>query len=354
MTTPANIFAFFDSPTQQNLESNQRGQLSAGQQAALKRGIRQQWGRVALWIPVLLILCGGFGLLFWALLTSDSLGPSMIGLVLASGGVLAFVFLVVAAFIFPNLSLVFAGREIEEGRIESASGNVEWTGSKYKIVSDSHPLKTVRGTISMPPPGTYRFYFLPSSGLVVLAEALEDISAVQSTNLMLEALSSANRFNPEDIDVNRQGSLSGGQALRLTGFALIQGIVFLLCAGIGVWFYFNQPTGNDRVWFTVFMILLGFFALGAVWNILRTGLDLITQSVANVEGVVIRTEHRTRNGRYYTYQIKNLKFRVPRNAFRALVDGWEYRVYYSSRSKRLLAIEPIRQNKFSASDDMTR
>jgi len=353
MTTPANNFAFFDNPTQQNLVSNQRGQLTPQQQAALKRGIREQWGRVALWIFVLLILCGVSGLLIWALV-SDGLGSSLMGTALAAGGVFAIVFLVVAAFIFPNMSLVFASREIEEGRVESATGKIEWTGNKYKIVSDSHTLRIVRGNISMPPPGTYRFYFLPNSGLVILAEALGDLSATQSKDLLLEVLSRANRFNPEDIDVNRQGSLTGGQTLRLTSFAIVQGIVFLLCAGVGIWFYFNQPTGDDRTWFIFLMVILVFLAAGAVWNILRTVLDLLTQSVTQVEGIVVRHEHRTRNGRYYTYQIKYLKFRVSRAAFRALVDGWEYRVYYSSRSKRLLAIEPIRQNTFSASDDMVR
>ena len=76
--------------------------------------------------------------------------------------------------------------------------------------------------------------------------------------------------------------------------------------------------------------------------------------MAHEDGFVTRQEHRTRNGRYYTYQIKKLKFRVSRKAFHALVDGWQYRVYYSSRSKRLLAIEPQDSGQPMIAEDITR
>jgi len=354
MMTTTNLYALFDNPTQQNLESNQRGRLTEEQQSALKRGVRQQWWRVVLWLFVLIVLCGVFGLFFWALV-GDGLGPSLLVPVLTSAGVIAIALLVLAVFLFPDLSLVFAGGDIDGGQVETVSGKVEWTGRHYQVVSESRSLRTVRGNISLPPPGEYRFYCLPNSGLVILAEALKGGSADQSQNLLLEALSKAHRFTTDDLAVNRQGTLSGGQSLRLIGFAIGQGVVFLLSAGFGIWMYFNVPMdGEDRIWMIVFGIVLVIFALGAVWNTFKTFLDLITRSVAHEEGFVIRTEHRTRNGRYYTYQIKRLRFRVSRNAFHALVDGWEYRVHYSARSKRLLAIEPIGSGPRMVSEDIVR
>lgn len=350
MTTSTSLFAFFDRPSQQSLESNQRGRLTAEQQSALKRGVRQQWWRVVLWAFVLLVLCGALGLFFYALVI-NGIGPALLGPVLTSAFVIAIAFLVLGIFLFPDLSLVFAGGDINAGQVESVSGKIEWTGRRYCVVSESRTLRTARGNISMPPPGAYRFYCLPNSGLVVQAEALGDASAKQSQDLLLDALSRANRFTVDDIGLNRQGTLSGSQALRLSGYVIAQGILFLSCVGFGVWLYFNLPTGEGQIWAIVFEIIM---ALGAAWGILRTALDLLTRSVTNVEGPVIRREHRTRNSRYYTYQIKNLKFRVSRNAFHALVDGWEYRVYYSSRSKRLLAVEPLRQNQVMSLDDITR
>jgi len=352
MMPQTNFYAFFDRPTQQNLDTNKSGRLTPDQQAALKKGVRQQWGRVVLWLFVLFVLCGAFGLFFYAMI--GGIGPSLLGPVLTSAFVISIALLVLGAFLFPDLSLIMAGSDIAAGQVDSVSGKIEWTGRKYKVVSDSHTLRTVRGNISMPPPGAYRFYCLPNSGLVIQAEALGEASARQSQDLLLEALSRAIGFSPDDLSVNRQQGLSGGQTLRLIGFAILQGVVFLLCVGFGTWLGFNLPTGEDLIWALVFVVLMVILALSAVWNILKVGLDLISRGVTNVDGFVVRHEHRTRNGRYYTYQIKNLKFRVSRNAFNALVSGWEYRVYYSTRSKRLLAIEPLRQNQIVYSEDMTR
>jgi len=354
MMTPTNLFAFFDRPTQQNLESNQRGRLTPEQQSALKQGVRQQWWRVVLWAFVLIVLCAVFGLFFWALATED-LGPALLGPVLTTAGVFAIGLIVLAAFLFPDLSLVFAGGDLEAGQVEAIPGKVEWTGRRYQVVAESRSIRTVRGNISLPPPGAYRFYCLPNSGLVIQAEAMENVSAEQSQSLLLEALSKVHRFTPDELGTNRQGSLSGAQALRLISYAIVQGVVLIFSAGMGVWMYFNLPIGReDQLWAIVFGIFLAALALGSVWNIIKALLDLLTQSVAHEEGFVSRHEHRTRNGRYYTYQIKKLKFRVSRSAFHALVDGWEYRVFYSSRSKRLLAIEPLRARELVIPDDLTR
>jgi drug/metabolite transporter (DMT)-like permease len=111
MMTPTNLFAFFDRPTQQNLESNQRGRLTPEQQSALKQGVRQQWWRVVLWAFVLLVLCTVFGLFFWAL-ASEDLGPALLGPVLTTAGVFAIGLIVLAALLFPDLSLVFAGGDV--------------------------------------------------------------------------------------------------------------------------------------------------------------------------------------------------------------------------------------------------
>lgn len=320
--TSTNLYTFFGSPTQKNLESNQRGRLTDEQQFVLKKMVRQQLWGIVRWVVVLMILCGAFGFFFWAMV-SDGLGPSLVGPVVAAVSAIAIVLLVMAVVLFPDLSFIFARDDIDMGQVETVLGKVEWTGRRYKIVSESRNLRTVRGNVSMPPPGEYRFYCLPNSGLVIQAEALmRSETAGQGQNLLLDALSKAHRFTTDDLALNRQGTLSGSQSLRLIGFVAVQGIMFLLFTGFGVWMYFNLPTsGEDQTWAIVFGVILMLLALGVVWKIFQTFFDLITRSVAHEEGYVIRTEHRTRNGRYYTYTIKKLKFRVSRNAFNALVDS---------------------------------
>ena len=103
MMTSTNLYSLFGNATQQNLESNQSGRLTDEQKSALKRGVRQQWWRIALWIIVLVVLCGAFGLLAFALYSSGSLGPSLLGPALGAAFVVAVAFLVLGVFLFPDL-----------------------------------------------------------------------------------------------------------------------------------------------------------------------------------------------------------------------------------------------------------
>ena len=98
MMTPTNFYAIFDKPSQQNLESNQRGRLTAEQQSALKRDVRRQWWRVVLWAFVLIVLCAVFAVFIWALVSED-LGPSLLGPVLTTAFVFVIGLIVLAAFI---------------------------------------------------------------------------------------------------------------------------------------------------------------------------------------------------------------------------------------------------------------
>ena len=358
MMPQTNFYAFFDRPTQQNLDSNKTGRLTPDQQTALKKGVRQQWWRVVLWVFVLLVLCGAFSLFFYALISGGDLESSQQGPALGAAFAISIALLVLGAFLFPDLRLVLASGDIEAGQVDSVSGKIVWTRRRYQVVSDSRTLRTVRGNVSMPPPGAYRFYCLPNSGLVIQAELVESASSGNSNDLLLDALSQAHRFSIDDLAENRRGFLTGGQTLRLIGYIIGQGVLFLAVAAFAAGLYFSMTTSStnseDLVWISVFGIMVLIFGLGAVWNVLKALIDLFTRTVSNEEGFVMRREHRTRNGRYYTYQIKSLKFRVSRTAFQALVDGWEYRVYYSPRSKRLLAIEPLRQAQMIISEDMTR
>jgi len=337
--TETKYYALFDIPTPQNFEANQRGRLTPGQQTALEQAAKKQRSQVAIWVLTFSILFVLFGLLFWAI-ARDS-GTSLLQYVILSGGAIAVGLGIFAFFLFPDISLLLAGEDLQNGGVEAALGKVAWTGRRYRLSSDSRELKTLRSGVTVPPPGEYRFYCLSHSGLVIMAEALGSDFARPSKDLLLDALVRANHFSMADLDVNRQGSLSGLQVLKLMAYAGWQAIMFLASALAGYLVLRDLPSGEDQLWAGLSGALVVILALIAAWNILGAVWDILTGKATHTEGIVTRHEHRTRNSRSYSYQINQHKFKVSHIAYNALIDGREYRVYFAPRSKRLLGIEPF-------------
>ena len=237
--------------------------------------------------------------------------------------------------------MLFSGDDIKNGQVEFVMGKIVWMGRRYKVISNTHKLQSLRFGGALPPSGDYRFYFLPGSGLVVMAEELGTISASQPKDLLLDALARAIRFSMEDLEANRMGSLSSRQENWLFGNAFLIGALFLLCGVIillAVRFIWRDE---------LFYMFIGIGAVGLVamfvvgWNIARVVLDMWDGKVNQVEGQVFRHTYRSRNSRYFFYKIDNLKFNVSQSAYNALIEGMDYRVYFTPRSKRLMAIEPI-------------
>ena len=73
--------------------------------------------------------------------------------------------------------------------------------------------------------------------------------------------------------------------------------------------------------------------------------DIWGGKVEYADGHVTRHIRRARNSRYYIYQLGDMKFNVSKAAYNALIEGREYRVYFTPRAKRLVAIEPVGGNE---------
>lgn len=82
-----------------------------------------------------------------------------------------------------------------------------------------------------------------------------------------------------------------------------------------------------------------FFRLG--WGSVKVVWDIWNGKIEYMDGQVTRQVRRGRNARYYIYQLGDIKFNVSKAAYNALIEGREYRVYFTPRAKRLVAIEPI-------------
>ena len=213
-------------------------------------------------------------------------------------------------------------------------------GRCYKFVSDSRKLQSIRNGRVLPP-GDYRFYCLPRSGLVVMAEELGSMSTSQPKDLLLEALARANHFSMDDLSVNRQGSLSGSQETRLLGYASLLGVFFLVFISLILFaFQSRMAEGNLLIYvFLAVMLAVMFLRLG--WGSVKVILDIWGGEVTYMDGQVTKYIRHGRNTRYYLYQLGTTKFRVSKSAYNALIEGREYRVYFAPRSKRFVAIEPL-------------
>jgi len=236
--------------------------------------------------------------------------------------------------------IIVSRDEIENGHVEPIIGRVMWTGRRYKFVSDTRKLQSMRNGRVLPP-GDYRFYCLSDSGLVITAEELVVMSTGQPNDLLLDALARAHHFSRDDLQANRDGSLSSRQEVRLFGLMLFW--VALLAAFILISFLAVQSQVADEnmfVYFSLILIALIMF-LRISWRGVGLLWDIWGGKVSRMDGQVTRHIRHARNTRYYTYQLNEIKFNVSLPAYNALIEGKKYRVYFTPRAKHLVAIEPI-------------
>lgn len=333
------FYALFDRPTPQNLEANRRGRLTLEQQSALERAAKGQRSLIMFWIVMILAIVSFMGFFLWQVAGMEGLLsiPSIMTFGLVALGAVVLVWFLPGG----DALFVLSHDEIEDGLVESVTGSVAWMGSRYRMVSDARKLKSMRSGRALPPPGDYRFYCLPDSGLVVMAEELGLISASQPEDLLLDALARANHFSMEDLQTNREGSLSSRQELLLLGYASLLG-TFILISVLGVVLAIQGQILEGAPTTLVLIGAIGLILLlRVIWSVIRIIGDLWEERVNHTDGQVTRHVHHARNSRYYTYQLNGFKFRVSLSAYNALIEGKNYRVYFAPRTKRLMAIEPL-------------
>lgn len=233
------------------------------------------------------------------------------------------------------------GRSVRMGQgqlaFEKGAYNVQAAGRTLLLPASSN-------ACGLKPGATYRFYYLEESGFVLSAEELFPASTAQAQNAMLEILASANKFNMEELDLNRNGEMSNAQRMRALPnmfFGLLFGLFPL---GIG-FMIFKDNDGQNLASLIFPLVILLIFALFAGLMFFNGLLDLLSQTPLVMEGVGHKEKRtsrgkRSRNTTYY-YVIDGAYFQVNQGAYQALVDGERYRVYALPRSKRLLTIEPL-------------
>lgn len=337
--TEKNHFALFGELSVQNLEANQRWRLTPEQKSALKTAMKDQRTTVLFGVGIVLALIGFFSFFICQVAGVDGLLSSasliIVGLILLG------VIILILSRPGGDPFLMVPRDDIENGQVESVVGKVLWTGRRYKFVSDSRKLKSTRFGRALPPPGDYRFYCLPRSGLVVIAEELWWKSTGQPKDLLLKALARANHFSMQDLVSIREGTLRWRQEFWLFKDVLFVALLLAVFISICLLAVRSQVAGK-------YVFLYLFLALPAAVTLLQftqRSINLIRDiwdgKVAHMDGQVTRHAHRARYAYYYLYQLNDIKFDVSMSAYNALIEGRQYRVYFTPRAKHLVAIEPI-------------
>ena len=179
------------------------------------------------------------------------------------------------------------------------------------------------------------------SGLVVAAEELGLFPAGQANDLLLDVLARTNHFSMEDLQINRDGSLRGHQEVRLLGFVFFW--VVLLFAFIFISFLAlqNQLAGENKLVYILLILVAEYVFIRIGWRSMGVLRDIWDGKVESAHGHVTRHIRRARNSHYYIYKLGDFKFNVSMSAYNALIEDKEYLVYFTPRTKRLVAIEPL-------------
>ena len=315
---------------------NRRGEMTPGQCEGAASHLKTAYGSG-------LILAGVFGAIFLIILVVGVGTPSSqfdTGSVVLFGGLTA---ICLFALGWQWLRLARALGEVKAGRVEQAIGEVVWDHGNYRAAIAGRKLDLAGQNLGA---GTYEFYYLPGSGRVVAAELLAAETPDQARALLLHALAVTNGFNVDWLPDFRQGRLGAGREGRLRRTWSSTGWTLLAAIGVLSVFVFLVNVNPDNGLINALAIgdiFLAFAVLIGVVTAIRPTLDLLAGRVESAEGTVQKVVHET-HGRYastfYYYQIDKRLWSVSPQAYRAIVEGESYRIYYLPHDKSLAGIEP--------------
>jgi hypothetical protein len=316
--------------------ANRGGRMTAEQETR----IRAEGPSAVLLMGVFMMLLG-FTLCAWASGLRGLVDKRPDSGLLLPGGFFALVLFFISARIWRRFRLL---QDVQAGQLERASGRVVWRAGAYRAEVPGHMLNLTGWNLA---PGTYDFSFLPRSRRLVAVELAAADTPAQAQDELLHALAIANHFNIDDLLAYREGRLGRAGPRHLprfwstAGWFLLSAVLVLLVFV----FYVNIDGIVTFVAKVIFVIgiVLGIGALASALVALNPTLDVLGGRVASAKGVVRKTLRQT-TGRdattYYYYTLGNQTWSVSPEAYRALIEGPQYRVNYLPRSKLLVGIEP--------------
>jgi hypothetical protein len=315
-----------------SIDANRSGHFTSWQHQHLKEGSE-------LWFWVLSAM---FAALFSFLLVAPVVAgvldsPSYFRWEGLSGVLLVLALPVLLVLTRGLLSFLCLRRDLAQGAIMQADGQVTFLARHGSVAQAAgEPLSGIDdGKAVGLVPGMYRFWYLPRSRRVLSAEQQTLFEPGASRADLQAALARANGFRLEDLERNRLGWISTRQrtvlvrqmlGLLVSTVAVVSGAVWQLPLLIQ-----SSPWGY---------LLLAAVLAGLIFPARRRWLEVREGRVAALEGEV-QPEEVDWDGVSYAYVLDQQRFRVDSVAYRVLIPGRRYRLYYLPRGKQLVSIEPL-------------
>lgn len=285
----------------------------------------------------------------------------IVGLVIAVGIALALVW-VVPRMVTSVRTLWLLRRDLAAGQVSQADGRVLWTGRMYEPEATGlgAPRRLRFALVNrsvLLPPGSYRFYHLPASGMVLSAEALVGGAGETLPPLarlgnepaapadLRSVLAAVHGHSTLAFERNRLGQLDPAQAARLRRPAIREGVIGAACIGLPWLLVFAFDLHAAIIYLICGLLnLIGAWCLHGAWQYLadaRAGrVDMeegeVTTPLASQSSRGLREENFE-----ICYVVNGRRFKVSPQAYWALVEGLRYRVYFTPRTATLVGIEPI-------------
>lgn len=331
-----------DLQNQAEFQANQRGEITSDQNARLMASVGFQGGCVVL-LASFIAFQFLFGMVFFVTISWGEIALVISLVVLLA--VFALIFRLGAWPLWQRWSAL--KRDRENRAIRMGQGQLAYEKGKYIAQAAGRDLLLPASANAggLKPGATYRFYYLEESGFVLSAEELYPASPAQARSSLLGILASANNFQLEDLELNRNGEMTSAQRMKALPSVLFGLLIGAFPVGIGLVFFFvgREEDGDLLALLIPALFLLIFAGIGG-YMFFNGLLDLMSHAPLVTEGAG-RKEKRTSGGKNrrttYYYVVDGVFFQVGRGAYQALVDGENYRVYALPRTKGLLTIEPL-------------
>ncbi len=332
--------SYHDVTNPRDIAFNQQGRVSPAQLAAYHSRNRPRGSQITIALVISLMTIG----ILAAEVLQTNIGHNGSWIL-----ILSFLILAVAGFVMLPAVLDYSQsvrirQALADGRVDASEGEVVWKRGNFVAETPEGRLRSLFNDTLTLLPGRYRFYYLPGCMALLSADSLEGTgSRLPSASDVLTILASTHHFNPLSLESNRNGIQSPDQALRLTLLAslYIIGAIMALSISAGIIILFEKTANASAPVFPVlclniFLFIIGFYVLWRGFLIIS---DVWTGKIAAVQGHVSKSVW---NGRLtsYHYSLAGMRWRVSHQAYNALVASIPYRIYFTPRSKILIAIEP--------------
>ncbi len=234
-------------------------------------------------------------------------------------------------------------RDQNHGAIRQSQGQLAFDKNGYVFQTGERRLllPSPEDSGGLLPGVTYRVYYLEESGFVLSAEEILPPRPAQVRTALQDILAQANGFTLDDLMQNRNGEITPAQRMKPLTDVIEGGFLMLfslLMGGLSAWGLIQDGLIGLL---PLPLLVSGLFVLIAGWRVVSGLLDMSVSSLKQVQGLGRRKKIATRGGSRYYYVIGERRFQVSYRAYKALLEGIEYRAFYLPRTNMLISIEPI-------------